>query len=115
VKPHIQEASKAVGLNSLLQRANAPAFSDDCNVPIAILCDDDPIVPPVVTGVPKPACKGRPYFFQGANGNDKPDNRTIRSLASTPSGNPVVTYASIAYALNAFQLLFAFIMLPSLR
>lgn len=36
------------------------------------------------------------YFFHGASGNDKPDSKTIRSLFSTPSGNPLITYANIA-------------------
>ena len=36
------------------------------------------------------------YFFQGASGNDKPDSKTMRSLDSTPLGNPLTTYASIA-------------------
>jgi hypothetical protein len=43
---------------------------------------------------------GVTYFFQGASGNDKPDSKTRRSLDSTPSGNPLTTYASIAYALK---------------
>jgi hypothetical protein len=38
----------------------------------------------------------RSYFFQGASGNDKPDSKTMRSLDSTPLGNPLTTYASIA-------------------
>lgn len=36
------------------------------------------------------------YFFQGASGSDKPDSKTMRSLDSTPSGNPLTTYANIA-------------------
>jgi len=36
------------------------------------------------------------YFFQGASGNDKPDSKTMRSLDSTPLGNPLTTYANIA-------------------
>jgi len=36
------------------------------------------------------------YFFQGASGNDRPDSKTMRSLDSTPSGNPLTTYANIA-------------------
>jgi len=39
---------------------------------------------------------GRTYFFQGASGNDKPDSKTMRSLDSTPLGNPLTTYANIA-------------------
>jgi len=39
---------------------------------------------------------GETYFFQGASGNDKPESKTMRSLDSTPSGNPLVTYANIA-------------------
>jgi hypothetical protein len=43
------------------------------------------------------------YFFQGASGNEKPDSKTMRSLDSTPLGNPLTTYANIAYAFKLFH------------
>lgn len=42
-----------------------------------------------------PAVQAPGYFFQGASGNDKPDSRNMRSLASTPLGNPVSTYPNM--------------------